>query len=127
MASPKDYKYTDEHEWVKNEGSVYAVGITAHAAELLGDITYVDLPAIGAEFSAGEESATVESVKAASDVYAPVSGRVVEVNEALVDNPALVNEDPYAAWFYKLADVEAPDVDALMDAEVYDRLVAENG
>lgn len=123
---PEHLKYTAEHEWVRDDGDVFVVGITDHAAELLGDITYAELPEVGLVLHQGEEVATVESVKAASDVYAPVDGRVVAVNEALVDEPGLINQRPYEAWFFKLEDVSTAQVDALMDATAYKRYVAEN-
>jgi glycine cleavage system H protein len=117
---PGDAKYTKDHEWVRAEGDVYLVGITSFAAEQLGDVTYVELPDIDAEFSAGDEAATVESVKAASDIYAPVGGKVTAVNESLEDAPEKVNESPFEdGWFFKLSGVDVADLDGLMDAEAY--------
>lgn len=119
-------KYTKDHEWVKADGDVYVVGISAHAAEQLGDVVFVELPEVGKTFSKGDDMAVVESVKAASDVYAPVSGEVVEANQAIVDEPAKVNEDPQgAAWFVKLKISDASELDALMDEAAY-KAFAEN-
>ncbi len=113
-------KYTEDHEWVKAEGDAYVIGISAHAAEQLGDVVFVELPEVGKTFAKGDEMAVVESVKAASDVYAPVSGDVVEVNSAIVDEPAKVNEDPQgAAWFVKIKPSNPSELDALMDEGAY--------
>jgi glycine cleavage system H protein len=96
-------KFTEDHEWLKIEGDVATVGITAHAAEQLGDLVFVELPEAGAKFDKGGEASTVESVKAASDVYCPLAGEITEVNQAIVDDPSLVNSDPTGAgWFFKL-------------------------
>ncbi len=118
---PSDYRYTKTHEWVRDDGDgVVAVGITDHAQELLGDLVFVELPEVGAELAAGDECAVVESVKAASDVYCPVSGEVVEINEALVDAPETINTDPYdAGWMFKLKLLDEGEVENLMDAEAY--------
>ncbi|HRI89031.1 MAG TPA: glycine cleavage system protein GcvH [Candidatus Hydrogenedentes bacterium] len=117
---PDDCKYTKEHEWIRAEGGLYAVGITSFAAEQLGDVTYVDLPKPGKQVKQGESTAAVESVKAASDIYAPAGGRVVEVNTALGDAPELVNEGPFeAGWFFKLEGVDAAELSNLMDAKAY--------
>ncbi|MDZ4861218.1 MAG: glycine cleavage system protein GcvH [Candidatus Hydrogenedentes bacterium] len=117
---PENCKYTKEHEWVRAEGAVYVVGITSFAADQLGDVTYVDLPKPGKEVKQGDSAAAIESVKAASDIYAPVGGRVSEVNDALTDAPELVNQGPYdQGWFFKLEGVNAGDFDALMDAKAY--------
>ena len=113
-------KYTEDHEWVKAEGDVYVIGISAHAAEQLGDVVFVELPEAGKTFAKGDEMAVVESVKAASDVYAPISGDVVEVNAAIVDEPAKVNEDPAGgAWFVKIKPSNPAEIDALMDEGAY--------
>ncbi|WP_425410964.1 glycine cleavage system protein GcvH [Hyphococcus sp.] len=113
-------KYSKDHEWVKADGDVYIVGISAHAAEQLGDVVFVELPEKGKTYSKGDEMAVVESVKAASDVYAPISGEVIEVNDAIVDEPAKVNEDPAgAAWFVKLKASNAGELDELMDEAAY--------
>jgi glycine cleavage system H protein len=125
---PKDLRYTEEHEWVGPVGGgLYAVGITAHAAEQLGDVTYVELPKVDREVSKGEAAAAVESVKAASDVYAPVSGRVAEVNDLLEGAPETVNRDAHGdGWFFKLADVKAAEFEALMTAEQYEAFLQEH-
>ena len=118
-------KFTEDHEWLKVEGDVATVGITTHATELLGDIVFVQLPDIGAKLNKGDGAGVVESVKAASDVYAPLTGEVVEINETLVDNPATVNADPQGTgWFFKmkLADVKA--IDGLMDEAAYRKHIA---
>jgi glycine cleavage system H protein len=113
-------KYTEDHEWVKAEGGVHVVGISKHAAEQLGDVVFVELPEIGKTFAKGDEMAVVESVKAASDVYAPISGEVVAVNSAIVDDPSKVNEDPGgASWFVKLKLSNPSELDALMDEDAY--------
>ena len=119
-------KYTKDHEWVSVEGDVATIGITAHAAEQLGDIVFVELPEAGASFSKSDDMAVVESVKAASDVYAPISGEVVEVNPAIVDEPAKVNEAPVGeGWFVKLKIANAGDLDELLDEAAYKALVAD--
>lgn len=113
-------KYTKDHEWVRIEGGVATVGISAHAAEQLGDVVFVELPAVGKKFKKGDEMAVVESVKAASDVYAPISGEVVEANQAIVDDPANVNADPEgASWFVKLKPSNAAEAEELMDEAAY--------
>ena len=124
---PKDLKYTTEHEWIRDDGGVFTVGITAHAAEQLGDVTYVELPKIGVKAAKGKEIAAVESVKAASDIYAPVGGTVCEANDALTDAPELVNQSPYdKGWFFKLKDVNSAELSSLMDAAAYEKFVAEH-
>ncbi|MEW6332505.1 MAG: glycine cleavage system protein GcvH [Pseudomonadota bacterium] len=123
---PKDLKYTKSHEWVKPnaDGSV-TVGITHHAQDLMGDMVFVDLPAAGTKVTAGKECGVVESVKAASDVYAPVSGEIVEANSALADSPETVNKDPYGSgWMFRLKPANKAEVDALLDAKAYEALVA---
>lgn len=113
-------KYTEDHEWLKSEGDVYVIGVSTHAAEQLGDVVFVELPEVGKTFAKGDEMAVVESVKAASDVYAPISGDIVEVNNAIVDEPAKVNEDPQgAAWFVKIKPSNPAEIDALMDEGAY--------
>lgn len=117
---PDNCKYTKEHEWIRAEGAVYVVGITSFAAEQLGDVTYVDLPKAGKEVKSGDTVAAVESVKAASDIYAPAGGRVCGVNSALENAPELVNQGPFdQGWFFKLENVNAADLDSLMDAKAY--------
>lgn len=113
-------RYTRDHEWVRLEGDLAVVGISEHAQEQLGDVVFVELPEPGRALRQGEQAAVVESVKAASDIYAPISGEVVENNSALEDNPALVNESAEdAAWFFKLRPADPKELDALMDAEAY--------
>ena len=117
-------KYTEEHEWLDLDGDVATVGITKHAVELLGDVVFVQLPVIGAKFAKGDGAAVVESVKAASDVYAPLDGEVVEVNKAVVNDPALVNADPEGqGWFIKLRLDDIKAMDGLMDDDAYQALV----
>ncbi|MCJ8051986.1 glycine cleavage system protein GcvH [Shinella curvata] len=117
-------KFTEEHEWLKIEGGVATVGITVHAAEQLGDLVFVELPEVGATFEKGGDAATVESVKAASDVYCPLDGEIVEVNEAITADPSLVNSDPQGAgWFFKLKLANVSDADGLMDEAAYKELV----
>jgi glycine cleavage system H protein len=124
MSNPSDLKYTASHEWVKTEtdGTV-SIGITQHAQELLGDMVFVESPMIGRKLKSREECAVVESVKAAADVYAPVSGVVVAVNSELDSAPETINADPYAAWMFRLKPDNAADVAALMDAKSYQALV----
>jgi len=118
-----ELKFTKDHEWLRFEGDVAVIGITDHAQTALGDVVFVDLPEVGREVEAGEAIAVVESVKAASDVYAPITGRVVEVNAALTDDPAQVNAEPTGAgWFFKI-EATAPLPDDLMNAEAYNIFV----
>ncbi|HTT78093.1 MAG TPA: glycine cleavage system protein GcvH [Stellaceae bacterium] len=121
-------RYTRDHEWVRQDGDVVVVGITDFAQQQLGDVVYVELPEIGRIVEQGREAAIVESAKAASEVYAPVSGEVVAVNEAILGNPALVNEDAMGeGWFIKLRLADPQQFEALMDATAYAALVAEQG
>jgi glycine cleavage system H protein len=116
--------FTDEHEWIDVDGNTAIVGITDYAQSQLGDIVFAEAPAVGAKLTKGGDAAVVESVKAASDVYAPVSGIVVEGNEALADDPALVNSDPEGAgWFFKLELDDLSELDGLMDAAAYKAFV----
>lgn len=120
MSNPGNLKYTASHEWVKTEADgAISVGITQHAQELLGDMVFVENPAVGRKLKAGEECAVVESVKAAADVYAPVSGEVVAVNGELDNAPEKINADPYGAWMFRMKPDNAADVAALMDAAAY--------
>jgi glycine cleavage system H protein len=122
---PDSCRYTKEHEWICPEGDVYAVGITAYAAEQLGDVTYVEVPQPGKKVKQGDAVASVESVKAASDVYAPAGGMVYEVNEALEGTPELVNQDPFGeGWFFKLENVKTSEFNALMDVKAYEAYLA---
>lgn len=119
-----DTKFTTSHEWVRSDGDVVTVGITDHAQTALGDVVFVDLPEVGREVGANEALAVVESVKAASDVYAPLAGRVVEANGRLTEDPSLVNHDPTGeGWFYKLEIADPAALDALMDEAGYQRFV----
>jgi glycine cleavage system H protein len=124
MSNPANLKYTTSHEWVKTESDgTISVGITEHAQELLGDMVFVEAPAVGRKLKAREECTVVESVKAAADVYAPVSGVVTAVNGELDNIPEKINEDPYAAWIFKMKPDSAADVAALLDAEAYQAIV----
>ncbi len=129
MNTPDDLKYTESHEWISlSHDGTATVGISDHAQELLGDIVHVELPEVGAEFAAAEESAVVESVKAASDVYAPVACEIIAINEALEDNPELVNSDPYGdGWFYRIRVEDESELDKLLSAEEYSEQCEEAG
>ncbi len=117
-------KFTKEHEWLRLEGDLVVVGITEHAAEALGDVVFVDLPETGMQVAAGDEVSVIESVKAASDILAPVEGEIVAVNEALADNPGLVNEDPLGgAWFFKLKVDDPAVLDQFMDEDEYKEFI----
>lgn len=121
----ENLRYADSHEWVKLEGDIATIGITDYAQHALGNIVYVDMPEVGDEVTAGEEFGAVESVKAASDLFSPVTGEVVEVNEALEDNPELINEDAFANWIMKVRIEDAAEVDALLDAAAYAKICEE--
>jgi glycine cleavage system H protein len=125
MPYPKDCKYTKEHEWIKITGNIGLVGITDHAQESLGDIVFVELPKAGAQLQAGKSFGTVESVKAVSELYAPASGKVVEINESLNQSPETINKDAQAAWMVKLELSNPKEVDALLSAEQYEQYIAE--
>ncbi len=117
--------FTKDHEWIDVDGGTATVGITSYAQEQLGDVVFVELPDAGRELAAGKDAAVVESVKAASDVYSPVSGTVTEANQELVDDPALANGDPEGAgWFFKLQLADPSELEGLMDAEAYQALLA---
>ncbi len=120
-----DLRYADSHEWVKLEGDVATVGITDYAQHALGNIVYVDMPEVGDEVTQGEDFGAVESVKAASDLVSPVSGEVVEINEALEDEPELINQDAYGAWIMKVKVSDASEIDNLLDAEAYAKICEE--
>jgi glycine cleavage system H protein len=121
---PADLKYTEEHEWVRTEADgTVSVGITDHAQETLGDIVFLELPAVGKTIAAGDSIGVVESVKAASDIYSPVSGEIVAINEAIVDTPDAVNADAYASWLFKVKLADTASVDKLLDAAAYEKLV----
>lgn len=124
MTTPDDLKYTESHEWVKREpdGTV-TVGITFHAQEMLGDVVFVGNPEPGRRLKRGEECGVIESVKAAADIFAPVSGEVVAANGALVDAPEKLNQDPYAAWLFRVKPSDPGEVDALLNAAAYQKVV----
>jgi glycine cleavage system H protein len=122
MKTPKELRYTSSHEWVRRDGDgTLAVGITDHAQEQLGDIVFVEAPAAGRKVNAGEAVGVVESVKAASDIYAPVAGEIVGANSDLAGEPQKVNEDAYSAWIYRIKPSNAADVDKLLDAAAYEK------
>ena len=124
--NPADRRYTAEHEWIKPEGEHYVVGITAFAQDQLGDIVYIELPKVGDQLEAGRAFGVIESVKTASDLYAPVSGEVVEVNGELVDQPQSVNDDPYGrGWMVKVRTAEPDEVERLLTAEQYSEQTGE--
>ena len=127
--TPSDLKFLDSHEWVKVDDNTVIVGISDHAQNELGEVVFVELPAIGDEFVSGDEAAVVESVKAASEVYTPISGEVIEVNDTLEENPELVNASPYEeGWFFKLevSDENLGSIDSLMTAEEYSSMLDGN-
>jgi len=117
---PSDLRYASSHEWARLEadGSV-SVGISDHAQQALGDVVYVELPEVGQQLQAGQQAGVVESVKAASDIYAPVSGEVIAVNEQLADSPELVNNEPYGSWFFRLQPSDPAELDKLLSADAY--------
>lgn len=125
---PSELKYATSHEWVRNEGDgIVTVGITEHAQELLGDMVFVELPEVGDSVSTGDDVAVAESVKAASDIYAPVTGEVVEVNEDLEDSPELVNSDAFGdGWMFKVKIEDASELESLLDAEGYQNSIDED-
>ena len=124
MNIPTNLKYTPEHEWIRQEGDVAYVGITDYAQEQLGDIVFVDIPSVGETLEAGEAFGTIEVVKTVSDIFLPVAGEVLEQNEALADQPELVNQDPYGqGWLIKIRPAADADFSALLDAEAYKALV----
>ena len=127
--TPSDLKFLDSHEWIKVDDNTVIVGISDHAQNELGEVVFVELPAIGDEFISGDEAAVVESVKAASEVYTPISGEVIEVNDALEENPDLVNTSPYEeGWFFKLkvSNENLRSIDSLMTAEEYSSMLDVN-
>lgn len=121
----EELRYADSHEWVKLEGDVATVGITDYAQHALGNIVYVDMPEVGDEVTQGEDFGAVESVKAASDLVSPVSGEVIEINEALEDEPDLINKDAYGAWIMKVKVSDASEIENLLDAEAYAKICEE--
>ena len=121
---PKDLRYTKDHEWVRLEDGKARVGITDHAQKSLGDIVYVELPAVGKTVKKGERAATVESVKAVGEVFAPLSGKVVEVNETVTQSPDLINKDPYGqGWLFVLEITDKKEIETLLTPEAYEELV----
>ena len=117
-------KYTEDHEWLRPEGDLVIVGITGHASEQLGDVVFVELPDEGRKVGAGDEIAVIESVKAASDIRAPLDGEIVAVNQAIADNPGLVNEDPQgSAWFVKIRPADMSKLDGMMDEAAYKAMI----
>jgi len=127
MAYPADYKYTKEHEWLKLDGDTGSIGITDYAQNSLGDIVFVELPKVGQEITAGQTFGSVESVKAVSDLFAPVSGTVTEINEALNTAPEQVNKDANATWMIKVKIKDAGEANQLLSAADYEKFVAEEG
>ncbi len=125
MEIKENLRYAESHEWVSLDGDIATVGITDYAQHALGDIVYVDMPEVGDEVEAGEEFGAVESVKAASDLYSPVSGEVVEINEALEDEPGLINRDAFANWIMKVKVSGDAELDSLLDAEAYRNICEE--
>lgn len=124
MSIPKELRYSKDHEWVKQEDGTATIGITDFAQSELGDIVFVELPAVGDEIKAGDAFGSVESVKTVSELYAPISGKVVEVNESLEDNPEFVNESPYEnAWMIKVEPSDAAESEALLSAEDYEEFI----
>lgn len=123
---PKDLKYTKDHEWARISGKTVVVGVTSHAQEALGDVVYVELPKVGATLEAGAPFGVIESTKAVSELFAPVSGKVVKVNDALSDNPSTVNSDPYqGGWIVEVELSDTKQLDGLLDVGAYEKLLAE--
>jgi glycine cleavage system H protein len=124
---PKDLKYTKDHEWARQQGKAVVVGVTDHAQEALGDVVYVELPKVGVDVKAGVSFGVIESTKAVSELFAPITGKVVQINAALVKDPALVNKDPYAAWLIEIEPADSKEWGSLLDAAGYEKLVAAAG
>jgi glycine cleavage system H protein len=125
--TPDDRRYAESHEWIKVDGDSAVVGITDHAQDSLGDITFVELPAIGTKLEQGRECGVIESVKAASDIYAPAGGDVAEINSELESSPERINESPYEkGWLFRLTGVDASDLEKLMDSAAYAKFLEEN-
>lgn len=128
MAVPKDYKYTRTHEWVKIDGDVATIGITDFAQSELGDITYIELPPVGSSLNQSDSLGVIESVKAASDIYSPISGEVIEDNADVESTPEMVNSSPFdSAWLVKLRVTDESQIDGLLDADAYEKLLEESG
>jgi glycine cleavage system H protein len=123
---PTDYRYTNEHEWIKVEGTIGTIGITDYAQAELGDVVFVEMPKVGAQVKAGQSFGTVESVKAVSEIFSPVTGEVIETNKALADAPEKINQDPHgAAWLAKVRLTDPKEISGLMDAASYQAYIAE--
>jgi glycine cleavage system H protein len=127
MSYPNDFKYTKEHEWIKSDGKTATIGITNYAQESLGDIVFVDLPKVGAEIIAGKPFGSVESVKAVSDLYAPVSGTVSAVNDELAKSPEKINQDAHGSWMLQINLKNPDDLKSLLSAADYEKFVADEG
>ena len=128
MAYPRDYRYTDQHEWVRVDGDAATIGITDYAQHELGDVVFVELPKKGAKINVGKSFGTVESVKAVSEIYAPVSGEVLDINSQLQNTPEKINSDPHGdAWLIKVRLANRAEVDKLMDATAYEKFIADKG
>ena len=127
MAYPADFKYTKEHEWIKVEGNNAMIGITNYAQESLGDIVFVELPKVGSELNKGKSFGSVESVKAVSDLYAPASGTVAEVNSELATSPEKINKDAHATWMLRIALKDPSELNGLLSAADYEKFVSEEG
>lgn len=128
METPKELRYTNTHEWIRIEGNKATVGITDFAQAQLGDLTFVELPAVGDEVAAQEETGVVESVKAASDIYAPLTGKISAINDDLVDNPEWINEDPFGqGWMFTIEFSNAEEIDNLLDADAYEEVAPDEG
>ena len=124
MKFPKELKYSNEHEWIRKDGDIVYVGITDYAQDQLGDIVFVDIPSVGETLEANEVFGTIEVVKTVSDLFLPISGEILEQNEAIEDNPELVNEDPYGeGWLIKVKPTNEADFDDLLDAEAYKKII----
>jgi glycine cleavage system H protein len=123
--TPKDLKYTKDHEWAKKLGTAVAVGVTHHAQDALGAVVYVELPKVGTDVKAGASFGVIESTKAVSELFAPLSGKVVQVNDAVVANPASVNDDCYAAWLVQIEPTSSAEFETLLDEGTYSKLLAE--
>jgi glycine cleavage system H protein len=124
MAYPADLKYTKDHEWIRVSGETAEIGITDYAQQQLGDVVYVELPEVGRQLTAGESFGSIESVKAVSELFAPMSGQVIEVNPALKDHPEAVNSQPHQSWMVKIKLADAKAIGALLDSAGYEQLVA---
>jgi len=127
MSYPADFKYTKEHEWIKPDGGIATIGITTHAQDSLGDIVFVDLPKVGSEITAGKTFGTVESVKAVSDLFAPASGTVTDVNGDLATSPEKINKDAHSAWMIKVKLKDPNELNGLLSAADYEKFVSEEG